>query len=79
MKTPAPKSYGRNDRLRHTFDHDYEMWQTYDYTACLDTDHDVYRPPAWEARGGVRGSGYIWTDDTRWTIDTPETPRSATK
>ena len=26
--------------------------------------------------GGVRDSGYIWADDSRWRIDTPENPHS---
>lgn len=66
----------KNQRLKHTFDHDYEMWCAYDYAACLATTHDVYRPATWESRGGVHDSGYIWVDDARWSMDTPENPHS---
>ena len=65
-----------NSRLHQTFDHDYEMWAAYDYAACLATDHDVYRPANWEKRGGVNDSGYVWVDDTQWSVDTPENPVS---
>lgn len=65
-----------NLRLKHSFDHDYEMWCAYDYAACLATDHDVYRPAHWESKGGVNNSGYIWVNDSQWSIDTPENPHS---
>jgi hypothetical protein len=64
-------------RLKHTFDHDYEMWHAYDYAACLRAGgRDIYRPATWEARGGVNDSGYIWVDDSRWSVETPEGPHS---
>lgn len=65
-----------NQRLKHSFDHDHEMWCAYDYAACLATDHDVYRPSHWQRVGGVNDSGYIWVDDSQWSIDTPENPHS---
>ena len=37
----------------------------------LSPQHGVHRP-----KGGVKDSGYVWTDNTRWTADTPEKPLS---
>ena len=65
-----------NPRLRHSFDHDAELWHVYDYAACGAAGHDVYRAPAWEPRGGVWDSGHIRADDAQWSIDTPEDPES---
>ena len=74
----------RNPRLQYSFDHDGEMWQIYDAerSVALYAEkgpggfHDIYRPPTWEPSGGVGNSGYIWADDSRWSLDEPETPRS---
>jgi hypothetical protein len=65
-----------NPRLKNTFDFDYEGWQSYDYEASVRAGHEVFRPVTWTPTGGARDSGHVWTDDTRWTVDTPEQPRS---
>lgn len=74
----------RNPRLTHDFDHDSELWQIYDAERSVallaekgpQGFHDIYRAPTWERTGGVNDSGYIWADDSRWSLDEPETPRS---
>ena len=67
----------KDPRLSCSFDYDAEMWQVYDYAQSVRAGgRDVYWAPTWEPRGGVRGSGYIWADDARWSIDTPEQPHS---
>ena len=65
-----------NDHLQNSFDHDAEMWHVYDYARCAAAGRDVYFAATWEDRGGVNDSGYIWADDSRWSVDTPENPHS---
>jgi len=50
-------------------------WQVYDYNGGSGTSN-VFYPVTWEKKGGVGDSGYIWGDDSRWRIDTPEKPNS---
>ena len=57
------------------FSKDREGWQVYDYNGGAGKDNKFY-PATWEEAGGVDDSGYIWADDSRWRIDTPETPHS---
>src|ERR1051325_874667 len=52
-----------------------ESWNIYDYNGGSG-NQDVYNPVTWEKTGGVNNSGYIWGDDSRWRIDTPENPHS---
>jgi hypothetical protein len=62
-------------RLRNTFDSGPEGWQVYDYNGGSGSQN-VFYPVTWEKAGGVRNSGYVWGDDSRWRIDTPEQPNS---
>jgi hypothetical protein len=62
------------------FDHGAGEWRTYDFNGLPFGDEGgnggIYHYVTWEARGGVGDSGYVWTDQSRWRIDTPETPDS---
>lgn len=51
-------------------------WRIYDYDGGTGVAKDHYYPVTWEKTGGVKNSGYIWGDDSRWRIDTPEKPHS---
>ena len=53
-----------------------EGWHSYDYDGGIESGSDVFYPVNWEPKGGAFGSGFIWTDDSRWRIDTPEQPNS---
>ena len=53
-----------------------EAWHSYDYNGGVDSGRGIFFPVSWEASGGAFDSGYIWTDDSRWRIDTPEQPNS---
>jgi hypothetical protein len=52
-----------------------EGWQVYDYNGGSGGSN-VFYPVTWESSGGVGNSGYVWGDDSRWRIDTPESPNS---
>ena len=51
-------------------------WQIYDYDGGIAGGGNAFFPVTWEKSGGVEDSGYIWGDDSRWRIDTPEKPNS---
>lgn len=52
-------------------------WCTYDYHwSIVSGGKNIFILANWEREGGVDGSGYIWTDHTRWSADTPEEPVS---
>ena len=53
-----------------------EAWHSYDYNAGVEAGRDTFFPVTHEATGGAFNSGYIWTDDSRWRIDSPEQPNS---
>ena len=59
-----------------TFDRNRESWQTYDYNGGGGGKNNVFFMTTWERTGGLGNSGYIWADDSRWRIDTPEEPHS---
>jgi len=61
--------------IANTFDRGRESWQIYDYNGGSGSQN-VFYLPTWEKTGGVGNSGYIWGDDSRWRIDTPENPHS---
>ena len=54
------------------FNSDGEGWRIYDYNG----GQGAFYYATWESSGGLGDSGYIWGDDSRWSIDTPETPDS---
>lgn len=62
--------------IASTFDEGREGWQIYDYNGGIKGGGNVFFPATWEKTGGVKDSGYIWADDSRWRIDTPENPHS---
>ena len=37
---------------------------------------NIFILTTWEKDGGVGNSGYVWSDHTRWSADTPEIPLS---
>ena len=63
-------------RLTDNFSTDREEWQSYDFTGGIAGGGNVFFPVTWEKSGGVNNSGHVWTDDSRWRIDTPENPHS---
>jgi hypothetical protein len=65
--------------LVDTFNAGGQGWQIYDYNGQpfgTEGGVNVFYPVTWESSGGVGDSGYVWADDSRWRIDTPETPDS---
>src|SRR5690606_24524247 len=62
--------------LEDTFDAGAEGWRIYDYNGGIPGGGNVFYPVTWDSSGGVDGSGYVWGDDSRWRIDTPEDPQS---
>lgn len=63
-------------RLVNDFNKDREGWQVYDYNGGKKGGGNVFFPVTWEKAGGVDDTGYVWGDDSRWRIDTPENPHS---
>jgi len=54
-----------------------ESWCSYDYHASMVSGgRNVFILAVWERTGGPGDSGYVWTDNTRWSADTPEKPLS---
>lgn len=62
--------------IAHTFEAGADHWQVYDYTGGKKGGPSVFHLVTWERAGGVKDSGYVWADDSRWRIDTPEKPES---
>jgi hypothetical protein len=63
--------------VQNTFDKGPEGWCSYDYhRSMVDGGENFFALTAYRGRGGVNDSGYIWTDNTRWSADTPEKPLS---
>lgn len=65
-----------NDLLKTTFDKGPEGWCSYDYNASVGSDKNIFILTTHELYGGVNDSGYVWTDEKRWSADTPEVPVS---
>ena len=57
-----------------TFDIGRDYWSSYDFTGGVPGEVNVFYPTSWTSKGGVDDTGYIWSDDSRWRIDTPEVP-----
>ena len=53
-----------------------EGWCSYDYHASVVGNSNIFVLATWDKEGGVDNSGYIWSDHTRWSADTPEKPLS---
>ena len=63
--------------IRNRFDRGPQSWCSYDYHASMvNGGTNVFVLATWVRQGGVDNSGYIWTDNTRWSADTPERPLS---
>jgi hypothetical protein len=63
--------------IHNRFEMGPEGWCSYDYHASMVSGGtNFFVLAAWEAQGGVESPGYIWTDNTRWSADTPERPLS---
>lgn len=63
--------------LRNSFAKGPEVWCSYDYHASMVAGgRNVFILTTWEGRGGPGDAGYVWTDHTRWSSDTPEKPLS---
>ena len=61
--------------IRDTFDDDACGWRTYDW-AKNRSEGGAFPNVKWEAAGGVSDSGHVWTDESLWSIDKPESPHS---
>ena len=61
--------------IKNSFDKGPEGWHSYDYHAHMVTGA-AFGLTTWEKEGGVNNSGYIWTDQSRWSTDVPERPIS---
>jgi hypothetical protein len=57
----------------HRFDQWHERWATYQDAWGYG---NVLLPMTHETRGGAHGGGFVWTDASRWTVDSPEEPDS---
>lgn len=65
--------------IHYTFDDEQqsEAWRIYDYGGDGQAGgRNIFYPVDWVSSGGVKDSGYVWGDDSRWRIDTPENPHS---
>lgn len=67
------------DQVAQTITNNFESgddgWRIYDYNGGSG-NQDRFYPVTWEKSGGVKNGGYVWGDDSRWRIDTPENPNS---
>lgn len=62
--------------INHRFESSLQGWCTYDYHwSIVSGGKNVFILANWEKEGGG-DSGYIWTDHTRWSADTPKEPVS---
>ncbi len=63
--------------IENGFDKGPQGWCTYDYHwSIVSSGKNVFILANWEGEGGVDGGGYVWTDHSRWSADTPEEPVS---
>lgn len=63
--------------IRNTFNRGPESWCSYDYHwSIVAKGHNIFIMTTWAGSGGVGDSGYVWSDETRWSADTPESPVS---
>ncbi|MSP14147.1 MAG: hypothetical protein EXR62_14475 [Chloroflexi bacterium] len=63
--------------VKNTFDKGPEGWCSYDYHACIVSGRrEIFILTSYARQGGVNNSGYIWTDESGWSVDAPEQPMS---
>ena len=74
----GPLSVQADERrmVENHFNKTREGWRIYDYNGGKPGGGNAFFPAVWEKTGGVENSGYIWADDSKWRIDTPENPDS---
>ncbi len=72
---PTP-SGNSNILWQQSFNAGFERWVAYDYSGPTVDGSNWFYPASWNATGGLGNSGYAWVDDSRWRIDTPESPNS---
>ena len=53
-----------------------EGWCSYDYHASVINGRNAFILATWSPTGGVDDDGFVWTDHTCWSADTPEKPLS---
>src|SRR5690606_3638234 len=61
---------------QQSFSNGSDRWKPYDYDGGLYGNGNVFFPASWSESGGADGGGFIFADDSRWQIDTPESPHS---
>ena len=54
----------------------HEGWCSYDYHHSVSAGKNIFILTTHERSDGLNASGYIWTDENRWSADTPEAPVS---
>ena len=63
--------------IRNIFEKGPEGWCSYDYHASMvDQGTNIFVLTTWARTGGVNNTGCVWSDNTRWSADTPERPLS---
>jgi hypothetical protein len=62
--------------VRQEFEEGADLWVSYDDNGGSRPGANVFYPASWSPGGGVRDTGYIWADGSRWRIDAPENPDS---
>lgn len=67
---------GSPDIWRQDFNAGHEAWTIYDFNSGDPNGANVFYAASHHSTGGVNDSGYIWADNSRWLIDTPESPHS---
>ena len=58
------------------FENGRDGWVAYDYDGGVFGAANFFYPVSWNQTGGVGNSAYVWADESRWRIDTPENPHS---
>ncbi|MBI4028569.1 MAG: hypothetical protein HY360_26515 [Verrucomicrobia bacterium] len=65
--------------IHNSFNKGPESWCSYDYHHCIVSGagkREIFVLASWMGKGGVNDSGFVWTDHTTWSTDTPERPIS---
>jgi hypothetical protein len=62
--------------IKNSFALGPEGWCSYEYHASIVAGENVFIQTTWSPNGGIGDGGYVWTDHTRWSADTPEKPLS---
>jgi len=70
----APDPLDPLGNWHQAFETGADYWISYDYNADRATYENVFYAASWASQGGSDGGGFIFADDSRWRIDTPETP-----